>query len=182
MSFYFCFKFLGDDLGSFFLIQYIMRGEQITSPSLSWLLPSPLFWKTDEVLVETTARQYTYGQMEDFFRDLQYPTGWEMRKDTIQYAANFTPPGVEIHCIYGHNVDTVEKIRYKKSDVPDGKPDLIMGDGDGTVNLRSLEGCMKWEMLQTQPVTTVPLKDVDHMSILSDGRVVKYIADLMTPK
>lgn len=58
---------MGDDLGSHFLQGNVMRAEQITSPSLSWLLPSPLFWKDDEVLVETTSRNYTFAQMEQFF-------------------------------------------------------------------------------------------------------------------
>lgn len=44
-----------------------MRAEQITSPSLAWLLPSPLFWKPDEVLVQTQSRAYTFAQLEDFF-------------------------------------------------------------------------------------------------------------------
>lgn len=44
-----------------------MRAEQITSPSLAWLLPSPLFWKPDEVLVQTQTRAYTLSQLEDFF-------------------------------------------------------------------------------------------------------------------
>lgn len=45
-----------------------MRAEQITSPSLAWLLPSPLFWKPDEVLVQTQTRAYTFSQQEDFFK------------------------------------------------------------------------------------------------------------------
>lgn len=99
---------MGDDLGSLFLHGAVMRAEQITSPSLAWLMPSPLFWKNDEVLVVTKSRNYTFGQLEEFFRDLQYPVGWEMRKDTLPYSKDFSPPGVEVHCLWGHNVDTVE--------------------------------------------------------------------------
>lgn len=32
-----------------------------------------------------------------------------MRKDTEQFSEDFTPPGVEVHCLYGLGVDTVEK-------------------------------------------------------------------------
>lgn len=31
-----------------------------------------------------------------------------MREDTIKYT-DFTAPGVEIHCLYGSGIDTVEK-------------------------------------------------------------------------
>lgn len=58
----------GDDLGSFALSGKVMRAEQITSPSLAWLMPNPLFWKPDEVLVTTTERKYTMSQLEEFFR------------------------------------------------------------------------------------------------------------------
>lgn len=57
----------GDDLGSYALNGKVMRAEQITSPSLSWLLPSPHFWKPDEVLVQNQNRTYTLSQLEEFF-------------------------------------------------------------------------------------------------------------------
>lgn len=109
-----------------------MRDEQISNPSLAWLLPSKLFWKPDEVFVEMKSRNYTMDQLEEFFKfvkfsdflnlliykiynffshysDLDYPIGWEMRKDTEKYTEDFTPPGVEVHCLYGSGVDTVER-------------------------------------------------------------------------
>lgn len=58
---------IGDDLGSFALSGKVLRAEQITSPSLAWLLPSPLFWKPDEVIVRTQSREYTMAQMQEFF-------------------------------------------------------------------------------------------------------------------
>lgn len=58
---------IGDDLGSFALSGSTMRAEQITSPSLAWLLPSPYFWKKDEVLVSTPDRQYTMDDLQQFF-------------------------------------------------------------------------------------------------------------------
>ncbi len=59
---------IGDNLGAFALRPKIMRIAQITFPSLSWLLPNPLFWKPDEVLVQTRVRNYTMSQMEEFFK------------------------------------------------------------------------------------------------------------------
>lgn len=59
---------VGDDLGAFALSGKAMRPQQISSPSLAWLMPSPLFWKGDEVLVRTTQRAYTFSQMQEFFK------------------------------------------------------------------------------------------------------------------
>lgn len=58
---------IGDDLGSFALSGSTMRAEQITSPSLAWLMPSPYFWKSDETLVNTPTKQYTLSNINEFF-------------------------------------------------------------------------------------------------------------------
>ena len=44
-----------------------------TSPSLSFLLPSSRLWSQDEVLVQTSTRNYTVNDFKDFFK-------WEMTK------------------------------------------------------------------------------------------------------
>lgn len=77
-------------------------------PSLSFLLPFPAFWKPDEILVNSKSRNYTYSQLDEFFHDIGYPNGWEMRKDSLKFVENFAAPNVEIHCIYGTGLNTVE--------------------------------------------------------------------------
>lgn len=57
---------IGDDLGAYLLRQSILKNQQITSPSLGWLLPSRLFWKEDEVLVETALKNYTFADMRQY--------------------------------------------------------------------------------------------------------------------
>jgi lysophospholipase III len=99
---------VGDDLGAFALRAATMREEQISMPSLAFLLPFPAFWKPNEVLVKTRTRTYTYSQLQEFFEDLGYPNGWEMRKDNYKYVENFAAPNVEIHCLFGSQINTVE--------------------------------------------------------------------------
>lgn len=104
-----------------------------------------------------------------------------MRKDSLKYT-DFTAPGVEIHCLYGGNVSTVEQLDYRKSDDLDGSPTLINGDGDGTVNARSLKSCTKWQNTKKQlgkNIATLELPGVDHMNILSDNRIIKYVLDVL---
>lgn len=60
--------FLGDNLGIFVLSEGTLRDQQITSPSLAWLLPSQLFWKPDEPLVFTPERNYSISTLKDFFK------------------------------------------------------------------------------------------------------------------
>lgn len=57
----------GDDLGSYVLSESTLREEQITSPSLAWLMPSSLFWNPDEILIQTDGKNYTVEDFEEFF-------------------------------------------------------------------------------------------------------------------
>lgn len=46
--------------------QTVLKDEQITSPSLGWLLPSRLFWKESEVLVQSEQKNYTLATLRDY--------------------------------------------------------------------------------------------------------------------
>uniref|UniRef100_A0A1B0C7T2 AB hydrolase-1 domain-containing protein n=1 Tax=Glossina palpalis gambiensis TaxID=67801 RepID=A0A1B0C7T2_9MUSC len=152
---------MGDDLDSFLLSGKILKEEQISNPSTAWLLPSPLFWGGDEVLVKTPKRSYTMGQLEQFFNDLGFRNGWEMRKNTMRYVLNFNAPDVELHCIY------------------DWTPTLVMGLGDGTVNRRSLRACKYWSGYQAANISNVVFSGVNHMGILKNKKVLDYITRIL---
>ncbi|KAH3772229.1 hypothetical protein DPMN_173567 [Dreissena polymorpha] len=43
--------------------------------STAWLMPSDEFWKPDEVLVVSPARNYTVRDYKQLFKDIDYETG-----------------------------------------------------------------------------------------------------------
>ncbi|EFN76868.1 group XV phospholipase A2 isoform X1 [Harpegnathos saltator] len=170
---------IGDNLGAYFLSESILKNEQITSPSLGWLLPSKLFWKDTEILVQSEYKNYTLNNLQQYFIDIGVPNAWEFRKDNEKYQLDFTAPGVEVHCLYGSKVDTVEKLYYKPGVAVDGYPQLIFGDGDGTVNIRSLEACTQWQKTQKQKIYTKGFPKVDHINILRDHDILTYIKTVL---
>jgi lysophospholipase III len=87
---------------------WVLRPAQISYPSQAFLLPFPLVYKRDEVLVITKSRNYTRGQYKDFFKDLGYPTGYEHLRNNRKHIDYFSPPEVEIHCLFGSQIDTIE--------------------------------------------------------------------------
>jgi len=104
------FECLGDDLGAYLLPAHTMRGYQRTSPSTAWLLPSKYYWDPHEVLVEVEqVANMTVNDYKEFFEELDYPEGYEMRTDTEHLLRDITSPGVEVHCLYGSGVSTVER-------------------------------------------------------------------------
>jgi len=167
----------GDNLGIYVLSAWTLRGEQITSPSLAFLLPSDSFWSPDEILISTPLRNYTILDFEAYFNDMNLRNGYEMWLDTKDMIHDLTPPGVEVHCLYGIGVQTEEHVSYKT--IPSNSPTIKYGDGDGTVNLRSLEGCLRWRGKQHQNVYNQSFVGVDHMGIVSAPAVLAYIHNLV---
>ncbi|XP_076635420.1 lysosomal phospholipase A and acyltransferase [Colletes latitarsis] len=170
---------IGDDLGAYVLREAILKDEQITSPSLGWLLPSKLFWKETEVLVQTEQKNYTLSTLKDYLIDINVPNAWEFRKDNEKYQLNFAAPGVEVHCLYGSGIDTVQKLYYKPGSSIESTPQLVPGDGDGTVNLRSLEACKYWTEKQKQKIYSQKFHGINHMDILRNIKVLNYIKTVL---
>lgn len=80
-----------------------------------------------------------------------------------------------------NNTFFISSLVYKKGDLT-GSPTLQTGNGDGTVNMRSLEGCTLWRDKQKNKIYNKEYPGVDHMSILSNPNVIKYIIGAVTPE
>ena len=170
----FCFV-AGDNLGVFVLSPLTARPFQQSMPSTAWLMPSPSFWNASEILVSGPKGNYTVNDYLRFFRDINFDVGYSMYKDNVGYTFN-SPPGVEVHCIHGINVDTPAGFHYSAKQWHDEQPDMIKGDGDGTVNLRSLHGCLRWVgKNQGKSVHHVEIPNVEHLSMLKNAETVAAI-------
>lgn len=122
-----------------------------------------------------------------------------MYLDVKQYI-NLEPPGVEVYCLHGVGVPTVDKsvcldlldlfllcvfIGYifisRMTYGPDLKNNLnnTFGDGDGSSNIRSLKACIYWSGIQKEAVVHKVFPNVDGQSILSDPNVMDYIFQIM---
>lgn len=72
------------------------------------------------------------------------------------------------------------RLNYK-GNVNSTTPTLVTGDGDGTVNIRSLKSCESWAGQQGgKTIHSIEIPNADHMGILSDKRVVQYVLTLLT--
>jgi lysophospholipase-3 len=71
------------------------------------------------------------------------------------------------------------RLFYKPGISIDGYPQLISGDGDGTVNLRSLKGCTYWNTKQKQKIYYQSFPGINHMEILRNSTVLDYIKNIL---
>lgn len=173
----------GNTLGipHFLVSPLTVRGEQRTATSNLFLLPSRELWPADEVLAKTPQRSYTVNDFDDFFQDMGFPLGIKLRKlvENIAYPLTAHAPNVTVHCLYGTGVDTAANFEFGEGEFPDTQPHVVYGDGDGTVNRRSLEACSKWKQRQLNDVILKQYPSVNHNGVLSDENVLSYIKTLL---
>ena len=148
-------------------------------PSSAWLMPYDTFWNESEILISGPHGNYTVKDYKRFFTDISFTDGYDMRQDSEKLIYELTPPGVEVHCIHGQNVKTPAAFKYTKKQWFDYQPDVVWGDGDGTVNIRSLNGCLRWQGKQKQKVYHKEFKNVDHLGMLNNVDINSYIKTIV---
>ena len=158
-----------------------VRDEQRTGSSNAFLLPSRDLWGPNEVLVTTPKRQYTVNDYDALFEDLGFHDGVYLRRnvENLTYPVADHFPNVTVYCLHGSGVDTPESFKFSDGQFPDAQPTTTNGDGDGTVNLRSLRACEMWSKRQVYKVTSKTYEGVGHNEILSDENVKNYIKELL---
>ncbi|KAF5399115.1 hypothetical protein PHET_07621 [Paragonimus heterotremus] len=135
------------------------------------MAPDLRLWSPDEKIIIMPKRNYSAHDMRQFFHDIDYTDGYQMMEATKAGHDFFEGPTDvdEVYCVYGTQVATMEQIVYTASS-QNQIPQLVEGDGDGTVNLRSLEVCRRWKK-----VIPIPLPGGEHRAILKDGRLIELI-------
>lgn len=145
------------------------------------MLPSRELWSSAEILAKTPERSYTVNDYDEFFKDIGFPLGITLQKlvENITYPLTAHAPNVTVHCLYGIGEKTAESFTFAKGEFPDTQPQVTYGDGDGTVNVRSLEACNKWNQRQAYNVTLKQYPAVNHNGVLSNENVHNYVKTLL---
>ena len=159
-----------------------IRDEQRTSTSNLYMLPAEKYWPTTDVIARTKTRSYGINDVDKFLKDVGFPEGAAMRKHMVNSTALMaTTPGIPIQCFYGMiKKSTVETLEYEDdADFP-GKPsNMVMGDGDGTVNLESLRLCGAFQSKQKEAISVKVIPGVDHTGLISEKSVMSDIGKLV---
>lgn len=143
-------------------------------------MPSVNFWSNDEVVVVSPKRNYTVNDYKEFFDDIKYPTGYDYWVNNKDLLDELTPPGVELHQIYGSQMPTPGVLMYNTRTFPDLQPLVLPDNGDGTVNIRSLLGFKKWEGKQNQDIHATELPGVEHLAILKHPMTINYVVQVLS--
>ena len=123
-------------------------------------------------------RNYTLKDYDALFQDMGFSLGTRIKKNSLPSWTS-TVPGVPLYCLHGLDRLTPGTLHYGPGEFPDSPPFVKHDDGDGTVNIRSLLGCLKWRGKSKYPVTHKSYRGAEHNGILGDGRMLQDIFDLI---
>eukprot|EP01113_Clastostelium_recurvatum_P036181 TRINITY_DN5126_c0_g1_i3.p1 TRINITY_DN5126_c0_g1~~TRINITY_DN5126_c0_g1_i3.p1 ORF type:complete len:438 (+),score=107.58 TRINITY_DN5126_c0_g1_i3:90-1403(+) len=163
-----------------FGIPYLMPSEarpiQRTLESNYYLFPTPVQW-ADVPIVVTNKRNYTGMQYADLFNDMGLPNKtivWEHVFN--QTSTPLQPPNVNTFVMYGTGVKTHKQLIFPTGDFSkDAK--VVIGDGDGTVNVESLVAAQVWKDQMPFKFAMQNYPGQEHVDILQDKQ---FISDLMS--
>ena len=81
-----------------------------------------------------------------------------------------------------NNGDCIYRIVYSSNFTANAKAKLMKGEGDGTVNVRSLAACTKWEkeMSGRHKLQHHVFNNTDHLQILRDEAPSEYVKVLIS--
>lgn len=151
-----------------------IHNEQRSYQTNHWLFPTATKEWEGQVLARTDVANYTSNDTVDFFTAVGYPVGSIVQRRVRSLVDARQGPGVPVTCLYSKGVDTPLTFYYPGGDFSK-TPQVTMGDGDGTVNERSLRICEDWAAMQPQPVTTRVLKGIDHSGMITKSEAVDAI-------
>ena len=138
-----------------------------------------------QVFVSTPARNYTSRDWEAFLSDLGHTQAlgiWQTMNAKHVNMAQQRAPGVATHSITSHGVPTLEHLVYPDA-LTKGYEKVATsqgtGDGDGTVNLESLQVPGRFWAAQQggHPLTLFNVSGVSHYGMISNKDVFAYIKD-----
>ena len=151
-----------------------LRDLERSFSSLSLLLPSPRDFGNKTILRigDANYTAYDYPKIYEMIGDA---AGFRMWQQSSQQITDHEHPGVEVHCLRGKNIPTVEQVTYPTPESFPRSPVAIYGQGDGSVNKAGSDVCLKWASDNRNAFSSEEFDGVKHTSLVKNDDVVTHI-------
>ncbi|KAK9841450.1 hypothetical protein WJX74_006021 [Apatococcus lobatus] len=169
----------GDNFDISVIPHDLLRPLQSTAPSGPWLFPASDVWG-DKILVETAGGdKYKASDALQMLHDLNLTQQAELYGRS--HGATYPLPklNVPMYCLHGSHVSTDYTFQYDvqhfSAAPPPAPASRTSGDGDGTVDIRSLTACKEFG----PQVKIYNFPNASHLGILQQKDAVAGIIDLI---
>lgn len=119
---------------------------------------------------ECPTKEYHASELPELFRLIGREESAQMMEHALTHGSTSSDPGVPVHCIFGYNVQTFSALAFSTTEDMDAAI-VTLGNGDGTVDLNSLEVCTRWA--STEKVYKLP--GLGHTGMLGTKQVLDVI-------
>lgn len=170
---------VGDQLELPLVSEIKMRKLARTFPSLAFLLPQSGIFGDDITFVETPERIYKAHEMGNLLRDINLTRQFEWFQKTSNLLDNLEPlDDIQTDCIHSLNTPTMRALVFKRqNDFPNGPFEILYGQGDGTVNEKSLMVCAEWASKLPGLIKHRVIMNTSHVGVLSHKRTFQFLTD-----
>jgi pimeloyl-ACP methyl ester carboxylesterase len=167
----------GMDLGLPNLARPFRTSLARSQQSALWRLPTPMVFG-DRPLVVINNTTYTAHDIVEFLQAIGFPEGVRPYVTRVLPMWEALPaPMVPVTSIIGVGVSTPETFVYGEDGFM-GAPEVVYGDGDGDINMVSLEAIEKeWSGVEGQVLKVVRLPGVHHTGFFSVDFALKEVVD-----
>ncbi|EDR29163.1 1-O-acylceramide synthase precursor, putative [Entamoeba dispar SAW760] len=162
----------GEDLG-LKLDPLLLRPLARSWESDYQLMPNQRYWKNDNI-VQVGNKKYSANNINaiiDLVEEVKEFGNIIYNSSINRHPLEYVPNNVTLHCLYSHGIETIVGIKYDSLDHDFQDVSYVYGDGDGVVDLQSLEWCKL-------PGFAKVVKDLgkgEHGTVISNTEVFGYI-------
>ena len=154
----------------------------ITSlPAIAYLLPNRYAFDSSDILIQSQNGTISIDNLYNLFDLLNLPTAKYIYNDTRNLLGqNLDHPGVNITCIYSHGFLNKKTAHFDREEVFPRNPRWTQGDGDGIVNMQSLQSCLFWKQNSAFSFSSEVFDSIFHEDMIRDLRPISFFYELVT--
>lgn len=124
----------------------------------AWMVPT--IYNPNLPIIITPKKNYTINNLNEYFKDLNATEYYNMVIEQNEAAYKWKDPNVTVHCIYGTTYRTPYAVFIEDITKKSSSKQLISNEGDGTVQLHSLQVCSKFSKSKTYNGGNVDSKSI----------------------
>ena len=139
----------------------------------AWRLPEPFVFGSKRLLIQTTRKNYTSFDIQQFFNDFNATDLAQIYPQTSSILGDLPAPNVDTYCFYGVNVSTPIAYRIDEKN----RLETIHGWGDGEQDDTTNMSCQLWNETMSDKYRLIckGFDRISHTRLVGNDQVLNEI-------
>mgnify|MGYP001063305921 CR=1 FL=1 len=139
----------------------------------AWRLPEPFVFGSKRLLIQTTRKNYTSFDIQQFLNDINATDLAQIYPQTASILGDLPAPNVDTYCFYGVNVSTPIAYRIDEKN----RLETIHGRGDGEQDDTTNMSCQLWNETMSDKYRLIckGFDRISHTRLVGNDQVLNEI-------